>query len=93
MSTIRANVLKREAMIVGARKVNGFHGLLQFWSFWSIAELASGLCETSNLLVKCVKALVWSLLCDSKVSTKISSWLNCLDWVRLLEDDSWPPEL
>ena len=42
-------------MIVGARRVNGFHGLFQFWSFRSITRLASGLDKTRNLLVKCVK--------------------------------------
>ena len=47
-------------MIVGARKVNGFHGLLQFWSFRSITRLPSGLGKTRNLLVKCVKRVSWS---------------------------------
>ena len=61
MITIRTTVMRREAMIVGARKVNGFHGLLQLWSFRPIAELASGLGKTRNLLVGCVKAVSWSL--------------------------------
>jgi len=43
---------------VGARKVNGFHGLFQFPSLKSITRLASSLGETRNLLVKCVKELV-----------------------------------
>ena len=80
-------------MIVGARKVNGFHGLLQLWSSRFIAGLDSGLGETRSLLVICVKGVSWSLLGDSGVSTEVYAWLDWLNWVRLLEDDSWPQEL
>ena len=47
-------------MIVGARKVNGFHGLFRFWSLRPISRLASGLGEARNQLVKCVKGVSWS---------------------------------
>jgi len=69
-------------MIVGAHKVNGFHSLFQFWSFRSIARLASGLSETRNLLVKCVKGVSWPLLHGSEVSTEGYAWLSWLNWVR-----------
>ena len=38
-------------MIVGARNVNGFHGLLQFWSCRPIAGLTPGLGETRSFSV------------------------------------------
>ena len=60
MSAIRATVMRREAMIVGARKVNGFHGLFQFLSSRPIARLASGFGKTRDLLVKYVKGGVVS---------------------------------
>ena len=44
-------------MIVSARKANGFHGLLRFWSCGPIVQLDSGLGETRNLLVKWVKGV------------------------------------
>ena len=58
MSAIRAIVMRREAMIVGARKVNGFHGLFQFLSFRPMARLASGFGESRDLSVKYVKGVV-----------------------------------
>ena len=58
MSAIRATVMRREAIIVGARKVHGFHGLFQFLLIRLMARLASGFGETRNLLVKYVKGVV-----------------------------------
>ena len=58
MSAIRAIVMRREAMIVGARKVNGFHGLFRFLSFRPMARLASGFGKTRDLLVKYVKGVI-----------------------------------
>ena len=58
MSAIRATVTRREPMIVGARRVNGFHGLFQFLSFRPMTRLASGFSETRDLLVRYVKGLV-----------------------------------
>ena len=84
MSPIRATVVRREAMIVGDRKVNGLHGLFRFRS------LAAGLGETRNLLVKCVKGVSWCLLWDSEASPEVYAWLSRLNWTRLLEDNSWP---
>jgi len=49
-------------MSVGGRKVNGFHGLLQFCSVRPIARLASRLGKTRNLFVKYVNGASWSLL-------------------------------
>lgn len=50
--------MRWDAIIVGVRKVNGFHDSLQFWSFRANARLASGFGKTRHLLVKCVKGLV-----------------------------------
>jgi len=71
-------------MIVGALKVNDLYGLFQFWS------LASGLGETRNLLVKYVKCVSWCLLWGSEVSPEVYTWFSWLNWMRLLEDSSWP---
>ena len=82
MSPIRATVVRREARIVGGRKVNGLHDLFRFWF------LASGSGETRNLLIKCVKGVSWCLLWDSEVSSEVYAWLSWLKWMGLLEDNS-----
>ena len=56
ISAIRTTVMMRETMMVGARKVNGLHGLFKILSFRPMGRLVSG--ETRNLLVKSVKGVL-----------------------------------